>query len=158
MRARVALGGCKGAAGVGALLLFAAALTAFMLVCEFYYAFSVRQGIDNELSRAVNTAVSLSVSDIHRQDRLSELDAQIANERFFEYLYNDMKLSRSLEAKSRNGESLYTLEIEYIDINPSPPGMRVSVAVALRPIFLSKIAPSPIRFTVRTSSVNRRID
>jgi len=148
----------RGSAGIGALLLFAVTIAAFLLVCEFFYAFNVKQGVEIELTRAVNTAVNLAMSDAHRQDRLLELDAGAAYDSFHEYLHYDMKLSSSFEARSAKGDLLYTLELENVIINPSPPGMRVSAYVTARSLFFGKIAPAPLRFLVRCSSVNRRIE
>jgi hypothetical protein len=152
------VGDSRGSAGIGIFLLFSVAFIAFLLVCEFYYAFNVRQGVDIELTRAVNIAVDLSMSDAHRQDRILELDAGAAYERFREYLHYDMRLSGSYEARSAKGDCLYALEFDEISVNPSPPGMRVSASVSVRPLFLGRIAPAGIRFPVRCSSVNRRID
>ena len=148
----------SGAAGVGVLLLFTAALTSFLLVCEFLYAFSARQSIDDELSRAANTAVDLAMSDAHRQDRLLELDTAIAYERFYEYLYNDMRLSPRLEARSQNNGIIYSIDIDGLTITGSPPSIRFTAIVTLQPAFLSRIAPVPLRFSIRCSSTNRKID
>ena len=145
-----------GSAGTGVLLLFAVMMIAFLLVCEFFYAFGVKQNLDDELSRAANIAVDLAMSDAHRQDHLSELDAGAAYTQFFDYLYNDMSLSSSLEAKSPDGDKIYSLKINELNINPSPPGIRVTAAVTVQPIFLRRLVPAPIRFTIRVSSVNRR--
>ncbi|MCL2060015.1 MAG: hypothetical protein FWH01_13350 [Oscillospiraceae bacterium] len=148
-----------GAASVGVLLLFAVSITAMMLVCEFIYAFSAKQTIDIELSRAANTAVDLAMSDAHRQDRLLVLDADVAYEQFYSYLYNDMGLSPRLESRpTRGGGIAYSLAIDSLVISDSPPGLRVTATVALHPVFLGRAMPVPIRFTVRGSSINRRID
>ena len=150
------LGDCCGGAGAGVLLMFAITITAFLLICEFYYAFTVKQGIDIELSRAANTAVDLAMSDAHRQDRLSEMDVSAAYDRFYDYLYNDMNLSSRLEAHSRNGEVVYSLEINSVSIEPSPPSIRATATVIMHPAFLGRAIPAPIRFTVRCTSTNRR--
>ena len=149
---------CAGTVGVGALFLYAALLAAFMLASEFIYMFNVKQGVEIELSRAVNTAVDLSMSDLHRQDHILELDAGIAYDQFFSYLRNDMSLNPQLELWSRRGACLYSLEIGAIEIINSPPSVRAMGFVAPRPLFLSRIAPAPIKFAISVSSANRRID
>ena len=148
----------RGSAGVGVLLLFAVFLIASMLVCEFYYAFSIRESVGVELTRAANTAVDLAMSDLHRRDRLLELDTGAAFEKFYDYLYSEMGLTKRLEAPGRNGGVLYSLEIENLTVNRSPPGIRVTAMILYRPVFFGKMAPMPIRLSVRAGSVNRRID
>jgi hypothetical protein len=147
-----------GAAGAGVLLLFAVTLSVFLLVGEFLYAYGVKQSVDIELSRAANTAVDLAMSDAHRQDHLSELDVDAAYLRFYEYLYNDMKLSARLESISHGGKYVYSLAINNIVINSSPPGLQVAAVVSLQPVFLGRLSPAPIRFSVRGRSINRRRD
>ena len=141
---------------MGLLLLFAVVLTAFLLISEFYYAFGVRDTLEIELTRAVNIAVDLAMSDIHRQDRLSELDADIAYTRFYEYLYNDMRLSSRLEARSPGGSRIYSLEITDLFINASPPEIRAITAVSVQPLFLEHISPIQLNFKIRVNSTNRR--
>ena len=148
----------SGAAGLGAMLMFAAAIISFLLVCEFYYVFSVKQSIDTELSRAANIAVDMAMSDAHRQDRLSEMDAGAAYDSFLDYLYNDMSLTSRLEARSQKGEVIYSLEMKSVEIESSPPGLRATATVTLRPAFIGRAIPVPIRFSVRCSSANRRKD
>ena len=148
----------RGSAGLGIMLLFAVVVTAFLLVSEFFYAFNVKQGVEIELTRAVNTAVSLAMSDVHRQDKLLELDAGAAYDSFHEYLCRDMKLTGNFEARSAGGDIIYGIEFESITITPSPPGMRVSAYITAHPVFFGNIAPAPLRFHIRCSSINRRID
>ena len=148
----------SGSAGAGVLLLFSAILIAFLLAGEFFYAFGVKHNIEIELSRAANIAVDLAMSDTHRQERISVLNADIAYNEFYMYLYNNMKLSPSLEAYAPGGGLIFSLEIAELSIDPSPPGISVSAAVAVQPLFLGRAAPAPLRFAVRGSSINRRKD
>jgi len=148
----------SGSLGAGALILYAVVIIVFILISEFMYIFNIRQSVDVELTRAVNTAVDMSMSDLHRQDKLSELDVELAYNSFFDYLYKDMDLSRRLEARSRGGALVYTLEIERLDISRAPPGISVSCVLSPSPLFISRIVPAPVRLPIRVSSANRRKD
>ena len=147
-----------GSAGTGVLLLFAVALTSFLIICEFFFAFSVRDNLEAELTRAANIAVDMAMSDAYRQDRLSELDADAAYTQFYDYLYNEMRLPTRLGTHASGVGGYYSLEITELVINPSLPGVRATASVSLQPLFLGRIVPITIRFNIRVSSVNRRKD
>lgn len=149
---------CSGASGAGALLAFAAVFIVFVCIGEFIYAFNIKQKLDIELTRAVNTAVDLSMSDLHRQDKISELDEEIAFGSFYDYLYDDMNLSNKLEARSPGGKILYALDIKSLVISKSPPGIYVSGEAAVTPLFFGPIPSGQIRIPIRGNSVNRRMD
>ena len=147
-----------GSGGVGILLLFAVVATSFLIVCEFIYAFNVKQSIDIELTRAANTAVNLAMSDEHRKDRVLELDLAAAYDSFYEYLYREMRLNSRFELIDGSGARIYALEITELDVRQSPPGIRVNAAVSVNPLFIGKLTPAIITFNVRGSSINRRIE
>lgn len=148
----------SGAAGVGALLLFATVAVVFILVSECFYVYNIKQNIDIELARAANTAVDMSMSDAHRQDRISELDEEAAYVRFFNYLYDDMNLTSRLEARSPGGSNIYILEIDNLTVTRSPPGISITGTIAVQPLFISGIIHAPIRVPVRCNSINRRFE
>ena len=156
--ARRHMNGSSGSATVSAMLLFAAVMAIFLLVCEFVYAFTLKQSLDEELTRAVNIAVDLAISDAYRQDRQSELDSAAAYDHFYEYLQYDMNLSSFLEARRPGGGRIYRLEIKAIDIKQSPPSMRVIAYAVFEPAFFGKLVPVTVRLTVRGNSLNRRKD
>ena len=131
-----------------------------LLVCEFVYAFSVNRSVETELSRAANTAVDLAMSDAHRQDHMLVLDIDTAYEQFYAYLYSDMGLSSRLESGAGRGAgaAAYSLAIDSLSISESPPSLRVAATVTIRPLFLGRAMPAPIRLPARGNSINRRID
>ena len=147
-----------GFAGVGALLLFAVAMVAFLFVCEFIFIIGAKENLEIELARAANIAVDLAMSDAHRQDHISELDAAAAHDQFYDYLFNDMRLSPQLEAYSHDGGCLYKIEITDLFISASPPVISATAVVTMQPLFIGRAAPELVRFNIRASSVNRRND
>jgi hypothetical protein len=158
-RLRRRLCGSEGFTGVGALLALAVVMIAFLFVCEFFRAYSIKQGMDIELARAANTAADLAMSDLYRQDHLSQLDEGAARDWFYAYLRDDMGLTEGAwEARGADGGVVYALEIERLEIERVPPRIRVSAEVSVRPAFLGGVFPGSIRLPVRASSVNRRKD
>lgn len=147
-----------GSTGVGMLLLFAITITTLLAVSEFYHAVTLRESVDAELSRAVNTAVDIAMSDAHRQDHMLELDAGVAFDSLYNYLYDYMGLTPRLEAFDSDGRLTYALDIDSLDIERSPPSVRITATITLEPIFFGRFTSVPFRFSVRASSVNRRID
>jgi hypothetical protein len=68
--------------GVGLLLAFMVVISVFVLVCEYYRAFTIRKSVIVELSRALNSSIEMSIMDEYRKDHISRLDEDIANETF----------------------------------------------------------------------------
>jgi hypothetical protein len=140
------------------MLALAVILAAALLLFELYRAYTIRQSVEVELSRAVNTAVDLAMSDLHRQDHLSELNAGEAYAYFYQYLHENMALSGDLRAYDARGGELYALRIDALDIERSPPNIRVRALIALKPAFLGGTLFGEFTLPVRGRSINRRKD
>ena len=145
---------CSGFASLGVFAGAAALAIALLVTAEAQRAFTIRQNVEDELSRAANIAVALAMSDSSRQDYIRELDGALARDSFYGYLHDGMSLSGSLEARAPDGRSLYRLEIASLDISSRPPRVSVSASVAFEPAFLGNLAPITIRLPVRATSVN----
>ncbi|MDR1440435.1 MAG: hypothetical protein LBJ10_10720 [Clostridiales bacterium] len=147
-----------GSSALGLMLAIAAVLCVSLVVLEFMRVFSIRQSVEVELSRAVNTAVNLSMSDAFRQDRLSSLDSGKARESFYQYLSENMGVADDFNIYGRDGGVACSVRVESLAISEQPPRVEARIEVSVRPAFLGRFYPGDITFSVRESSVNRRKD
>jgi hypothetical protein len=143
-----------GFSSLGVFIGAAALAIAFLVTLEAQRAFTIQQGVEDQLSRAANIAISQNMSDDSRYDYIRALNAPAAREAFYKYLYDNMSLNSSLEAFTPEGRRLYRLEITSLGISSEPPKIAVSAYVAFEPTFLGSLAPITIRLPVRALAVN----
>jgi hypothetical protein len=148
----------SGSAALGFMLAFAAILCASIVLMEFMRVFAVKQSVEVELSRAVNTAVNLSMSDAYRQDHLSSLDGDKARLSFYAYLSENMGVSDDFCIYDKNGSVACAISVDSLSISERPPRVEARLSVSVKPAFLGRLYPGDIVFSVRESSVNRRKD
>ncbi|MDR1062301.1 MAG: hypothetical protein LBL83_14080 [Clostridiales bacterium] len=148
----------SGSAALGFMLAFAAVLCASLVLLEFMRVFAIKQSVEVELSRAVNTAVNMSMSDAYRQDRLSSLDEGKARLSFYAYLSENMGVSDDFRIYDKNGNVACGVSVDSLSISERPPRVEARLSVSVKPAFLGRLYPGDIVFRVRESSVNRRKD
>ena len=129
-----------------------------LLLFEFYRIYTIKQNVDIELSRAVNTAVDLSMMDIYRRDHVSELDAGLASDSFHSYLNNELMLDRNLIYHDDSGNEIFELDIEELSIQKSPPLIKVQGRITFRPTYFGNIYLDYIHFPVKAASHNKRME
>lgn len=76
----------------------------------------INDHLNNELNRAANLAIKEAMYDSERMDSISKFDEKVAYKAFYDYLYDDLQLDRSLRKYS--GEKLaYTVVIGDLHID-----------------------------------------
>ena len=147
-----------GVTTIGVLLALTAIFVLFLCVIEFYRAFTIKQSLDAEISRALNTAVDMAMIDQYRQDHISELNPATAYDAFYAYLFDNMELTSDFKAFDKLGREIYVLDIERLDIDAAPPKISVTATAHVRFAYVGNIVLDEIRFMIRGSSENRRLE
>ena len=129
-----------------------------LLLLEFYRIHTIKQGVDIELSRTVNIALDLSMMDLYRRDRQLELDVAVAREQVFSYLHTELELDGNLRYYDGSGNEVFELVIDELYILGSPPTIRLSGGVYIRPTYFGNMYLNMVRFPVKVASQNKRID
>jgi hypothetical protein len=132
-------------------------LGVLMLLTEMYRIYTIKQNVDIELSRAVNIALDLSMMDIYRRDHALELDPGIARASFYSYLHDDLKLDGSLSYRDSSGREIFSLDIQDLIIQASPPVIKLNAGIEFKPSYFGNFYLTYIRLPVRAASQNKRI-
>lgn len=105
-----------------------------MIGVEFFRIQSINQHLNDELYRAANLAVKTAMYDSWRQDHISKFDDDLARDAFYDYLYGDLQLDSNLE-KYENGESVYSVKINEMNIDGENVRMNVKANVTVETLF-----------------------
>lgn len=121
--------------------------------------YTVKENIDRELARAANIAVDLAMDDSARRYHISRIDKDKAQDEFYNYLYDFMELSPSLEHKTG---MKYRLVLTKVDIEPEEPlGPYLSVQgyVEIAPMYMESMLPGfKMQIPIKAKSRNKRMD
>ena len=128
-----------------------------VLTVEYYRIYTVKEYIDDEMSRAVNIAVDTAMLDEYRQVHVSFINIDTAKKTFNDYLYNEMQLNSANE-RFDNGKFQYRLIIEDTVIEESPAKYTVKGTLQMRPILLEKLVPIDIDIPFKQTSRNQRYE
>lgn len=130
-------------------------LTLSAIVFEYFRIDSLYQQVEYELQRGVNSSVEYAMLDEYRRDGVAKMDSDVAQDEFYTYLHQSMKLDRELE-KYSDKKLVYTLDIQSITATDDPPRLTIQGQLKLRSCF--SFLPSDIRLHFSISSINSRID
>ena len=130
-------------------------LTLTAMLIEYYRMDSLYQQVDYVLRRAVNDAVEYAMLDEYRQDGYDRMDSSAAEQRFYEYLHENMKLDRDLR-KYSGKQWVYTLEIKSLTATDDPPSLILEGQLKTRSIFGFLMGDVRLPFTLTSS--NQRIE
>jgi hypothetical protein len=143
---------------VGYLLIAFAILGVLLLISELFRIHTIKQNVDIELSRAVNIALDLSMMDIYRRDHELELDIDAARASFYSYLRDDLQLDRSLSYRDSDGKEIFSLYIQELTIQASPPVIKLRASIEFKPTYFGNMYFKYIRLPVKAASQNKRVE
>lgn len=124
---------------------------------EYYRMYTIKEYIDDEMSRAVNIAVDTAMLDEYRQVHISFIDVATAKKAFDDYIHNEMKLNSSNE-RFDDGKFQYRLIINEEVVEASPAKYTVKGILRMRPILLENLAPVDIDIPFKQTSRNQRYE
>ena len=129
-----------------ALAVFAVIL---ILTIEVYHAYQVYHYGQQHLERIGNMAISLSLSRKSR-DGDFEIDQEMATQQFYRILAEEL----DLQGDGRFGDD-YLLVIETFELQPSPPLLRISGYLEVKPLLLRNalLADLHLRLPVRVRTI-----
>ncbi len=130
-------------------------ITLAAIVIEYFRMDSLYQQVDYVLRRGVNSSVEYAMLDEYRKDGVARMDSALAEERLYQYFYENMKLDGDLNKYS--GEQwIYTLEIQSIIATDHPPRFVLKGQLKTRSVF--SFLKGEIRLPFTLSSSNTRIE
>ena len=83
-------------------------ITFIVTIGEFYRIHLLQQEVEYQLQRSVNCAVEFSMGDSYRQDKIVNLNVDLAKREFYKYLSEDVGLDSS-HRKYQDGKLKYKL-------------------------------------------------
>lgn len=144
----------------GSGLLFVMILVFFLItfivtVGEFYRIHIIQQEVEYNLQRTVNCAVEYAMGDSYRQDKIVNLNVELAKKTFYNFLKDDMGLD-SENRKYKRGKLIYTLKFNEINGNSNIAVFTVKGTASARSLFSFLTGNVEIPFNI--SSTNFRTD
>jgi hypothetical protein len=143
---------------IGGSILF---LFAFLIVLSVTYTYGralvVRNQVSAELSRALNTAIQLSMQDEYRRDSISQINTVRAEAEVYEYL-KGTGLDENMITR-RDGLPVFRLSIFSLTFTESPPSARITGTVYVPVGMLQALGvPAEMQFSFSVASRNQRMD
>jgi hypothetical protein len=108
----------RGSVGINIIIIMLLVVFLGTIVLEFQRVMSVRDTLEYECQRAVNTALEYAMRDEYRQDGINILDSELAEEQFHTYFSGFMGLSGSEGDYTcyQDGKLAYTLTVDSLAI------------------------------------------
>lgn len=88
------------------------------------------KNVQSKIQRAANSAVEYAMLDDYRADGILRLDLDIAEDSFSSFIEEDLGLNSS-GVYYKNGEKIYQVEIDDLDISETPPEITVTGTIEL---------------------------
>lgn len=132
-------------------------LVVMSITLEYGHAVLVKEHIEQELNRALNIAVAMSMQDTYRRDHISYVDTTIANSTFDEYLHNEMGLNSSLQHMV-DGKLQYAITIRTLSIEDTPPRMTLTATLHVPNQMLADLVNVQLDLPLSVASRNQRIE
>lgn len=107
-------------------------VTFIVTIGEFYRIHLLQQDVEYQLQRSVNCAVEFSMGDSYRQDKIVNLDVNLAKREFYKYLSEDVGLDSS-HRKYQDGKLKYKLYFTSVGGTSNPAVLTVKGRVTLLP-------------------------
>ena len=130
-------------------------VTLIVTIGEFYRIHLLQQDIEYQLQRSVNCAVEYSMGDSYRQDKIVNLNVDLAKREFYKYLSEDVGLDSS-HRKFKDGKLKYRLYFTSIGGTSNPAVLTVKGRVEADSLFDFLSGKIKIPFSI--SSTNYRLD
>ena len=130
-------------------------ITFIVTIGEFYRIHLLQQDVEYQLQRSVNCAVEFSMGDSYRQDKIVNLDVNLAKREFYKYLSEDVGLDSS-HRKYKDGKLKYKLYFTSVGGTSNPAVLTVKGRVEADSFFAFLSGKIKIPFSI--SSTNYRLD
>ena len=130
-------------------------ITFIVTIGEFYRIHLLQQDVEYQLQRSVNCAVEFSMGDSYRQDKIVNLDVNLAKREFYKYLSEDVGLDSS-HRKYKDGKLKYKLYFTSVGGTSNPAVLTVKGRVEADSLFAFLSGKIKIPFNI--SSTNYRLD
>ena len=130
-------------------------ITFIVTIGEFYRIHLLQQDVEYQLQRSVNCAVEFSMGDSYRQDKIVNLDVNLAKREFYKYLSEDVGLDSS-HRKYKDGKLKYKLYFTSVGGTSNPAVLTVKGRVEADSLFAFLSGKIKIPFSI--SSTNYRLD
>lgn len=151
----------RGSAGVNVILIMLLVVFLGTIVLEYSRVMSIRDTLEYECQRSVNTAVEYAMLDEYRQDGINILHPELAESQFHAYFTGFMGLSGSgghYACYDQVGDLQYTLTVDSLEIasgeaEGAAPEVRASFTAIIRNAFRGLLGADTI-ITVAVASRN----
>ena len=130
-------------------------ITFCVTIGEFYRIHLLQQDIEYQLQRSVNCAVEFAMGDSYRQDKIINLDVDLAKTEFYKYLSDDVGLDSFLR-KYEGGKLKYRLYLTSVTGTSDPAVFTVKGRLEADSLFDFLSGKIKIPFSI--SSTNYRLD
>lgn len=130
-------------------------ITFIVTIGEFYRIHLLQQDVEYQLQRSVNCAVEFSMGDSYRQDKIINLDVNLAKREFYKYLIEDVGLDSS-HRKYKDGALKYRLYFTSVGGTSNPAVFTVTGRAEADSLFTFLSGKIKIPFSI--SSTNYRVD
>lgn len=147
----------RGFANVGFVFFIFVFIIIAVLSIEVYNIYTMKEYIDNEMSRACNIATDIAMIDEYRWMHISMMDTAAAETEFNKYLHDDMGLNANNE-KIVDGKLKYVLVIDKRTASASPAAYEVKGRILFRPILMGNIYPGMVEIPFKEKSRNQRFE
>ena len=132
-------------------------LVVLSVTVEFGRAVFVKDHVEQDLNRALNIAVAMSMKDEYRRDHISSIDTAVADTAFQEYLHDEMALNASLQ-HVMDGQLQYAITIRTLSIEETPPRMTLTATLHIPNQMLTDLVNVQLDLPLTISSRNQRIE
>ncbi len=146
--------GTSGGSMIVFLLIF---LVALSVTVEFGRAVFVKGHVEQDLNRALNIAVAMSMKDEFRRDHISSIDPAVSDTAFKDYLHDEMALNASLQHVV-NGQLQYAITIRTLSIEETPPRMTLTATLHIPNQMLTDLVNVQLDLPLTIASRNQRIE
>ena len=138
------------------ILIIAIVILSFSL--EIYQAFTVKDKITVLFERAGNMAVSFSMRDEYRMEKMQRIDTYKARTMFLEYIEDGLGLTGNYPSYVYdNGSLKYDLVFSELRITEEPPLIESVAEVAMRPATSARWIPESIKISLPIKSRSRNV-
>lgn len=151
----VSLNKKKGSGTILTMILVFFLITLIVTIGEFYRIHLLQQEVEYQLQRSVNCAVEFSMGDSYRQDKIVNLNVDLAKREFYKYLAEDVGLDSS-HRKYKGGKLKYKLYFSSVGGTSNPAVLTVKGRVEADSLFAFLEGKIKIPFSI--SSTNYRVD
>jgi len=103
------------------------------IVVEWHRTITIADNFDVEITRALKSSIDLSLKDEYRKDGVSVMDSKKAEDEFYNYLFEIMKLDENFKYYE-SGKFIYSLNIENIKFVSEPPWIYIDGYIEVAPV------------------------